>query len=189
MRANHSERRFLAGPASRLAELRARAAHLRRAPARLSRAPLPRALRHGLRLRPVRRGRSLLHARARDGSPHRPHGLHRDDRRRPRHHGGGQPRRPRRRRLLDRLQHRAAAGAEAEPVPGSLHRVQALLRAQADAREVLVRLRRATRRLRHARRDLRGRDADPNAQDRELPLRADGPRVLGAAARVHHAST
>ena len=128
-------------------------------------------------------GPSLLRPRPRDGAAARPRRLHRADRRRPRHHGGGQPRRPRRRRAVDRLQHRPAHRAEAQPLPRPLARVPLLLRPQGDAGQVLLRLRGAARRVRHHGRDLRVRDADPDREDQELPPDPDGDRVLAAAAR------
>ena len=105
-------------------------------------------------------------------------------RRRPGRDGGRQPRRPRGRRDVDRLQHRAAARAAPQPVRRRVGRVPLLLRPQDDVREVLRRVRDHARRLRHARRAVRGADADPDRQDPPLPGGADGARLLGRAARL-----
>ena len=78
------------------------------------------------------------------------------------------------RRPVARVQHRAAAGAEAEPLPRFVDRLRVLLRPQDDAGEVQLRLRRLPRRVRHAGRTVRGRDADPDRQGAGLPGRADG---------------
>src|SRR5581483_8938362 len=62
--------------------------------------------------------------------------------------------------------------------------VPPLLRAQGDAGEVFVRLRGDAGRVRHARRDLRDADADPDRQDRALPDDPRRARVLAPAGRV-----
>ena len=49
-----------------------------------------------------------------------------------------------------------------EPVPRRDRQLPALLRPQGHARQVLLRVHRPARRLRHLRRSLRGRDADPD---------------------------
>ena len=82
--------------------------------------------------------------------------------------------------MLRRLQHRAALRAGPEPLSGPLGDLPLLLRAQGPAGEVLVRLRRAAGRLRHARRAHRSADADPDREDPAVPDRADGPRLLAA---------
>ena len=69
-------------------------------------------------------------------------------------------------------------------LPRPVRQVPPLLRAQGDARQVLVRLRRAARRLRHARRGVRGADAHPDGQDPGLPDRPPGDGVLAAAPRL-----
>src|ERR1043166_7957930 len=84
---------------------------------------------------------------------------------------GPHPRRVRRRRRLHRLQHRAAVRAEAEPLPDARAHLQILLRPQDDVRQVQQRLHHLPRRLRDARRDVRGAHAHPDAQDQELPRR------------------
>ncbi len=91
--------------------------------------------------------------------------LHRHDRRRARPHGSGQSRRTRHRRPLGRLQHRAAVRAGSESLSRSLDHVPLLLRAKGSALQVFVRVRRVARRPRHARRALRGADADSNKED------------------------
>ena len=58
--------------------------------------------------------------------------------------------------------------------------LRALLRAQGHAREVLVRLRGHAGRARHDGRALRGPDAHPDEEDRELPGRPHVDRVLPA---------
>src|SRR5581483_4305806 len=87
-------------------------------------------------------------------------------------------------RVQRRLQHHAAGRAAPEPVPRRDGRVPALLRAQGDARQVLLRLRRPARRHRHDGRDLRDPDADPDRQDRGFPGRAARDGVLEADARL-----
>ena len=88
------------------------------------------------------------------------------------------------RRPLDRLQHRAAARAGAEPLREPLDRLPLLLRAQDDVRQVLGGVRRLPRRLRHARRAVRGADADPDRQGQALPGRALRLGVLERPARL-----
>ena len=71
------------------------------------------------------------------------------------------------------------ARAGPEPLRRPRHRVPLLLRAQADVRALLRRLRLLPRRLRDARRDLRGADPDPDRQGGGPPGRARGHgRVL-----------
>ena len=116
--------------------------------------------------------------------PRRPPGGRRvrgHHRRRPRPDGGGEPRLPRGRRLLDRLQHRAAPRAVAQPVGRPRRRVPLLLRPQDDVREVRRRLRDHARRVRHARRVLRGAHPDPDRQDSALPGLPGRDGVLGRA--------
>ena len=128
---------------------------------------------------------SPYYAAAREvGARHRQARLRGDHGRRARDHGGGQPRRQRGRRALDRLQHRAAARAVAQPLRESLDRLPLLLRAQDDVRQVLGGVRRLPGRLRHARRAVRGADADPDRQGQALPRRALRLRVLERAARL-----
>ena len=106
--------------------------------------------------------------------------LHGDDGRRPRGHGGGVPRRQGRRRLHRGVQHRPARGAEAQSLRGPIGLLRALLRPQGHARQVLLRLRRDAGRPRHDGRALRGADAHPDGEDRELSGRAHEHRVLPA---------
>ena len=100
-------------------------------------------------------------------------------RRRPGHHGGRQPRLPGGRRAVGRLQHRAAARAGAQPVRRPRRRVPLLLRAQDDVREVRGRVRDPARRLRDARRAVRGAHAHPDRQGPPLPGRAGRARRTG----------
>ena len=132
----------------------------------------------------VGRGQRGVRARAHDrrrAGEGRVRGHHR---RWPGRDGGRQPRRPRGRRAVDRLQHRAAPRAAPQPVRRPVDRVPLLLRAQDDVREVLRRVRDHARRLRHARRAVRGADADPDRQDPPLPGGPDGARLLGRPARL-----
>ena len=108
--------------------------------------------------------------------------LRRHDRRRAGPHGGRQPRRARGGRHEPRLQHPPAARAEAQRLPRPLRRVRALLRAQGDAGQVLLRLRGHARRLRHAGRGLRGDDADPERQARILSRGGHRRPVLAVSA-------
>ena len=87
-------------------------------------------------------------------------------------HGGRQPRCERGRGTLDRLQHRAAARAGAQPVREPLDRLPLLLRAQDDVRQVLGGVRRLPGRFRHAGRAVRVAHADPDRQGQALPRRA-----------------
>ncbi len=75
-------------------------------------------------------------------------------------------------------------GAAPQPLPRRLRRVPLLLRPQGDAGQVLLRLRRPARRLRHPRRGVRDRDPDPDRQDPGLPAGADGGRLLAADPRL-----
>ena len=61
--------------------------------------------------------------------------------------------------------------------------VPLLLRAQADAGEVLVRVRRDAGRVRHAGRAVRDRHPDSDRQDHQVPHRAGGQRLLVRTAR------
>ncbi len=79
-------------------------------------------------------------------------------------------------RSLGGAQHRAARRAGAESLRRPRNRVPLLLRAQADVRALLRRLRLLPRRLRDTRRDLRGADPDPDRQGRRPPRRARGRR-------------
>ncbi len=125
---------------------------------------------------------SPYYAAAREvGRGHRRARLRGDHRRRARDHGGGQPRRQRGRRALDRLQHRAAARAVAQPVREPLDRLPLLLRAQDDVRQVLRGVRHLPGRLRHAGRAVRGADADPDREGQALPGRALRLASTGAA--------
>ena len=105
-------------------------------------------------------------------------------RRRPGHDGGGQPRLPGGRRAVGRLQHRAAPRAGAQRVRRPRRRVPLLLRAQDDVREVRRRLRHPARRVRDARRAVRGAHPHPDRQGPPLPGRAGRPGVLVGAARL-----
>ena len=69
-------------------------------------------------------------------------GLHRHDRRRPGADGGGEPRRARGGRPLDRLQHHRFPPSRSPIRTSMLGRVPLLLRPQADARQVFVRVHR-----------------------------------------------
>ena len=96
-------------------------------------------------------------------------------------HGGGQQGLPRRRRNVGRARHRAALRAVDERVGRPRDGVPLLLRAQDLLPQVLHRLRRDARRLRHPRRDLRGRHDDPDRQDHAASrwccsARPSGPR-------------
>ena len=73
------------------------------------------------------------------------------------------------RRALDRLQHRAAVRAGDQPLRRPRRELPLLLRAQDDVREVLGGVRHLPRRVRHARRAVRGADADPDQEDPALP--------------------
>ena len=105
-------------------------------------------------------------------------GLRGDHRRRARDHGGGQSRGAGGRRPVGRLQHRAADGAGAQSVRRPRDRVPLLLRPQGDVREVRGRVRDLPRRLRHARRAVRGADADPDQEGPGLPGDPHGHRLL-----------
>ena len=134
---------------------------------------------HGLRLGPDAAGRPGLRA-GPDDRPAAGRGrLRGHHRRRTGHDGGRQPRLSRGWRTVGRLQHRAAARAGHEPVRRPRRRVPLLLRAQGDVREVRRRVRHPARRLRDARRAVRGADPHPDRQGPPLPGRAGRPGVLG----------
>src|SRR5450759_1689047 len=79
------------------------------------------------------------------------------------------------------MQHPAPARAAAQRLPRPFRHVPALLRPKSDARKVLLRLRRPAGRIRDDGRALRGRNADPDPQDPELPRGPDGQGLLAAA--------
>ena len=105
-------------------------------------------------------------------------------RRRPGDHGGGEPRRARRRRPVGRPRHRPAGRAGAERLGRRRAQLPLLLRAQGDVRPLRERLRRVPRRVRDARRAVRGGDAAPDREDPLLPDRARRPGLLGRARRL-----
>ena len=106
--------------------------------------------------------------------------LRRDLRRRSRTHGSRESRRVRGQVAGDRPQHPAAAREGRQRVPGRRLRLPLLLRAQDDVRALRVRLRRAARRLRHARRAVRVPHA---GADRQEPAHSDHPRRRRLLAR------
>src|SRR3954465_9092881 len=101
---------------------------------------------------------ALLPARGRNRATALASGLCRVLRRRPRPYGGDQQGRLRRRRHGGGTQHRSAARAALQSLPAHQPALQAFLRAQGDVRQIRERLYRAARRLRHARRIVRGTD-------------------------------
>ena len=111
-------------------------------------------------------------------------GLRGDHRRRARADGGRQPRRPGGRRDLGRAQHPAAARAGAEPYVDIGLTLRLLLHPQADVRPLLALDRRPARRLRHARRAVRGADPDPDRRGDRPPGRPRRQRLLVGAARL-----
>ena len=115
-----------------------------------------------LRLRPHAARPPGVRPGARGRPPAGRRGLRDHHRRRARDHGGGQPRRRRGRRVLDRPRHRAPARAGLQRVGRPRADLPLLLHAQGHVRPLRERLRGLPRRLRHARRALRGRDAAPD---------------------------
>src|ERR1043166_2970988 len=90
-------------------------------------------------------------------------------------------------RTVGRVQHRAPRRATPERLPRPGGHLPPLLRAQSDALQVLVRLRRAARRDRNGRRAVRSAHAHPDRQDRTLPGDPGGHGVLAAARRAARA--
>ena len=140
----------------------------------------------GLRFRlgPHDRRRPALRALTRDRAGDRRGRVRGDHRRRARAHGGGQPRRPRRRRDLGRAQHPAPARAGDEPLRRHRPHLRLLLHPQAHVRPLLALDRRAARRLRHARRAVRGDDPDPDRGGHGPPGGPRGSRLLVGPARL-----
>ncbi|SOZ06098.1 hypothetical protein CBM2595_A80783 [Cupriavidus taiwanensis] len=122
-----------------------------------------------LRQRAPARGLALLPAHHRDRAAVLGRRLCRDLRRRPRHHGSGQQGRARRQVRQRRPEHRTAARAAGQSVPGHCHALPPLLHPQGHLRQELRRLYRDAGRLRHARRAGRGADA---GADRQVALGA-----------------
>ena len=80
--------------------------------------------------------------------------------------------------------HRAPARAGDQPVRRSLVHLRALLRPQGLLREAGRGLRRPPRRLRDARRAVRGADADPDGKGRDVPARPLRLGLLGGDRRL-----
>ena len=95
-------------------------------------------------------------------------------------HGGGQPRRQRGRRALGRARHRAAVRAGPQPVGRPRGELPLLLRPQDDVRQVRAGVRLPARRVRHARRAVRGARAGADRQGHPLPGRPARHATTGA---------
>ena len=91
----------------------------------------------------------------------------------------GQQGRVRSRRHVRRPEHHAPAGAGGQPLPDHQPRLPLLLRPQGDVREVRVGVHLLPRRVRHARRVLRGPHAHPDAEGRAVPDRPVRHRSTG----------
>ena len=96
--------------------------------------------------------------------------------------------RPRGGRRLGRARHRAALRAGAERLRRPRHRLPLLLRPQDDVREVRPGVRRAARRLRHARRAVRGAHAGPDRARSPRSRSCSWARRTGAGCSTGSAS-
>ena len=164
----------------------ARAAHPGRVRRGLRRHGRGRPGGHASSARPGRSPTTPIYELARDARRDARRGrLRGHHRRRPGDHGGRQSRLPGGRRPVGRLQHRAA------PRAGRSTRTSTSASSSATssrARSMFVKyadaLRHPARRLRHARRAVRGADPHPDAQDPPLPGHPRRHGVLGRAARL-----
>ena len=138
---------------------------------------------YGLRVRPVEEGTALYEI-ARALGEHLARAGFAHHRRRPRPDGGREPGLSRGCGFSIGCNSSCRASSGSNPVGRPRRRVPLLLRPQDDVREVRGRLRDPARRLRHARRVLRGGDPDPDGQDPPLPGLPGGHGVLGRPVRL-----
>ncbi|CAA9362196.1 MAG: FIG01121566: hypothetical protein, partial [uncultured Gemmatimonadaceae bacterium] len=134
-----------------------------------------------LRLRAHRPRRPAVRAGAGDGAAARRGGVLGDHRRGAGDHGGREQGRARGRRPLGGVQHRAPVRAGLQPVRRHARQLPLLLRAEDDVHQVLAGVHHLPRRLRHARRAVRGGDAHPDRQDLPVPGGAVRAPLLGRA--------
>src|SRR5699024_3169875 len=87
-------------------------------------------------------------------------------------------------RQVGRPGHRAPAGTGGQPLGRPGPALPVLLRPQDDVRQVHAGVRVHPRRVRHARRVLRGHHAGPDGQDHQVPDRAAGRGLLEPAGRL-----
>ena len=136
---------------------------------------------HGVRFGANASGRSAVPGGRGGRETPRRSGLRDDHRLGPRDHGSREQGREARGRPQHRLQHRAAVRAGREPVRRYGRELPLLLRAEDDVHQVQRGVRHLSRRLRHARRAVRGDHADPDGEDLAVPGDAVRHALLGGA--------